>query len=167
MGLGKTLELISLLLTTLPSIPVVRPPPSPPPPSSNKNNKPRYPFLPGALASPPSVLPPVPGGNVPSRATLVVCPLSTVGNWEEQMGTHVEEGVLKVLVYHGGGRERVVEEVAKYVSLRVAVFGGSRYICLKIEIYGEMLTFVPCCYHRTSLSRPTIFLHWSSAGMRN
>ncbi|KAJ3053601.1 DNA repair protein rad16 [Rhizophlyctis rosea] len=113
MGLGKTLELISLLLTTIPPTPVVRPPPSPPPPSS-KNSKPRHPFLPGGMATPPSVLPPIPGGSVPSRATLVVCPLSTVGNWEEQVGTHVEEGVLRVLVYHGGGRERIVEEVAKY-----------------------------------------------------
>ncbi|CAG8528954.1 2272_t:CDS:10 [Cetraspora pellucida] len=39
-----------------------------------------------------------------SRGTLIVCPLSTVSNWEEQLSSHVQEGALSLYVYHGGAR---------------------------------------------------------------
>ncbi|CAG8502372.1 8314_t:CDS:10 [Funneliformis caledonium] len=39
-----------------------------------------------------------------SRGTLIVCPLSTVANWEEQLAGHVQENALNVYVYHGGAR---------------------------------------------------------------
>ncbi|CAI2183581.1 9263_t:CDS:10 [Funneliformis geosporum] len=39
-----------------------------------------------------------------SRGTLIICPLSTVANWEEQLAGHVQENTLNVYVYHGGAR---------------------------------------------------------------
>ncbi|KAF9111537.1 hypothetical protein BGX27_004795 [Mortierella sp. AM989] len=39
-----------------------------------------------------------------SHATLIICPLSTVQNWEEQCEAHVKKDALKVYVYHGGQR---------------------------------------------------------------
>ncbi|KAF8939931.1 SNF2 family N-terminal domain-containing protein [Dissophora ornata] len=39
-----------------------------------------------------------------SHATLIICPLSTVQNWEEQFETHVCKDALQVYVYHGGQR---------------------------------------------------------------
>ncbi|KAF9948840.1 hypothetical protein BGZ70_002043 [Mortierella alpina] len=39
-----------------------------------------------------------------SHATLIICPLSTVQNWEEQFDNHVHKDTLNVYVYHGGQR---------------------------------------------------------------
>ncbi|KAF8978355.1 hypothetical protein BGZ46_006567 [Entomortierella lignicola] len=39
-----------------------------------------------------------------SHATLIICPLSTVQNWEEQFEAHVKKDALMVYVYHGGQR---------------------------------------------------------------
>ncbi|KAJ3222518.1 hypothetical protein HK099_002226 [Clydaea vesicula] len=41
---------------------------------------------------------------IPSKATLIVCPLSTVANWEEQIAVHCEKKCLAVYVYHGPQR---------------------------------------------------------------
>ncbi len=49
-----------------------------------------------------------------SHATLIVCPLSTVQNWEEQFETHVKKGVLQVYVYHGGQRVSDPAYLAKH-----------------------------------------------------
>ena len=38
------------------------------------------------------------------RATLLVCPLSVVHNWEEQISTHIQADTLDVYVYHGSNR---------------------------------------------------------------
>ena len=37
-------------------------------------------------------------------ATLLICPLSVVSNWEEQVGTHLKKGSLRCYVYHGANR---------------------------------------------------------------
>lgn len=50
----------------------------------------------------------------PSQATLIVCPLSTISNWEDQIGQHVIRGSLKVYVYHGAQRRSDPEFLAKY-----------------------------------------------------
>lgn len=39
-----------------------------------------------------------------SRATLIICPLSTVQNWEQQVLEHSVEKSTNVYVYHGSGR---------------------------------------------------------------
>ncbi|KAF9186801.1 hypothetical protein BGZ50_002271 [Haplosporangium sp. Z 11] len=45
-----------------------------------------------------------PSFRTKSHATLIVCPLSTVQNWEEQFENHVRKDSLNVYVYHGGLR---------------------------------------------------------------
>ena len=49
-----------------------------------------------------------------SKATLLVSPLSTVANWEDQIATHIEPKTLNYYVYHGGNRVRDIDELAKY-----------------------------------------------------
>lgn len=39
-----------------------------------------------------------------SRATLIICPLSTVQNWEQQIIEHTADKSIKVYIYHGSGR---------------------------------------------------------------
>ena len=49
-----------------------------------------------------------------SKTTLLVSPLSTIANWEEQIGTHIEPGTLSFYVYHGNNRLQDIEELGKY-----------------------------------------------------
>lgn len=41
-----------------------------------------------------------------SMATLVVCPTSTVKNWEDQIAQHIQPGSMNYTVYHGPNREK-------------------------------------------------------------
>src|SRR5947207_7375515 len=49
-----------------------------------------------------------------TKATLIVAPLSTVSNWEEQLATHVKQGVLSTYIYHGTNREGSIDRLAEY-----------------------------------------------------
>lgn len=49
-----------------------------------------------------------------SKTTLLVSPLSTVANWEEQIATHIKKGTLKYYIYHGANRISDLNELAKY-----------------------------------------------------
>ena len=55
-----------------------------------------------------------PPATVPSCATLIVAPLSTVTNWEDQILTHTKPDSLKVYVYHGANRIRDPLKLAEY-----------------------------------------------------
>ncbi|KAJ1892757.1 hypothetical protein LPJ66_006152, partial [Kickxella alabastrina] len=46
--------------------------------------------------------------------TLIVCPLSTMGNWEEQVATHVRPCTLTVQAYHGPTRVRDPKKLCQY-----------------------------------------------------
>ena len=49
-----------------------------------------------------------------SKSTLLVCPLSTVANWEDQIASHIKPKTLKYYIYHGGSRLSDIGELAKY-----------------------------------------------------
>ncbi|ORX63571.1 hypothetical protein DL89DRAFT_211706, partial [Linderina pennispora] len=49
-----------------------------------------------------------------SSGTLIVCPLSTMANWEEQLALHVLPGNLRVLSYHGSRRVRNPKRLCQY-----------------------------------------------------
>nr|CAG8466978.1 10657_t:CDS:10 [Entrophospora candida] len=42
--------------------------------------------------------------GIKSRGTLIICPLSTISNWEDQFTSHVKSKTLSIYVYHGGTR---------------------------------------------------------------
>ncbi|KAJ1945450.1 hypothetical protein EC988_005752, partial [Linderina pennispora] len=46
--------------------------------------------------------------------TLIVCPLSTMANWEEQLALHVLPGNLRALSYHGSRRVRNPKRLCQY-----------------------------------------------------
>lgn len=89
MGLGKTLSILALLVGTL---------------QEAKE---------WARQAPPEM-----DGEKPlirnSKTTLLVSPLSTVANWEDQIATHIKPGTLKYYIYHGGNRTSDLDELAKY-----------------------------------------------------
>ncbi|KIW92389.1 uncharacterized protein Z519_07373 [Cladophialophora bantiana CBS 173.52] len=49
-----------------------------------------------------------------SKATLIVCPTSTVKNWEDQIAQHVQPGTMNYYVYHGPTREKNPFKLLKY-----------------------------------------------------
>jgi SNF2 family DNA or RNA helicase len=49
-----------------------------------------------------------------TKATLIVAPLSTVSNWEEQLATHVKPGVLSTYIYHGPNREGSIDRLSAF-----------------------------------------------------
>ncbi|PRP86023.1 SNF2 superfamily RAD5 protein [Planoprotostelium fungivorum] len=51
---------------------------------------------------------------VPSRATLIVCPLSVLNQWHQEMKNHTVEGHLSIYVYHGNGRNRDASALSKH-----------------------------------------------------
>ncbi|GBB95467.1 hypothetical protein RclHR1_02540021 [Rhizophagus clarus] len=53
-------------------------------------------------------------GSLKSKGTLIICPLSTVANWEEQLVNHVQKEALKVYVYHGGSRTSDPSDLIDY-----------------------------------------------------
>ncbi|OJD10927.1 hypothetical protein AJ78_08190 [Emergomyces pasteurianus Ep9510] len=48
------------------------------------------------------------------KTTLLVCPLSAVGNWVSQIEEHLEEGAVSFYVFHGPGRTEDPAELSKY-----------------------------------------------------
>jgi SNF2-related domain len=47
------------------------------------------------------------------QCTLIVCPVSVMGNWQAQFEEHVECGTLKVGLYHGTDRKEMLDGVEK------------------------------------------------------
>ena len=49
-----------------------------------------------------------------TKSTLLIAPLSTLNNWEEQIGNHIQKGALSYYLYHGQNRLSDLDELAKY-----------------------------------------------------
>lgn len=92
MGLGKTLSILSLLMSTLDT--------------TSESWATKKPPLPESTDDLPLVR--------NSKSTLLVSPLSTIANWEEQIRTHIAPGALSYYIYHGSNRCSKIAELAKY-----------------------------------------------------
>jgi SNF2 family DNA or RNA helicase len=88
MGLGKTLNILSLVVGSMDDASIF-----------------------GTL--PPPRIPQRPLVRN-SKATLLVCPLSTVANWEDQIKSHIAPGTFTYYIYHGTSRIQDINELAKY-----------------------------------------------------
>lgn len=58
-----------------------------------------------------------------SKGTLLVCPLSTITNWEEQIKQHVHHGAFSYHIYHGPHRIKDMNELAKF-DLVITTYGS-------------------------------------------
>lgn len=52
-----------------------------------------------------------PAVQTTTRCTLIVCPVSVLGNWTDQLNTFVAPGVLNVQLYHGANRHEILPDV--------------------------------------------------------
>ncbi|KAI1430217.1 SNF2 family N-terminal domain-containing protein [Xylaria sp. FL1777] len=101
MGLGKTLSILSLVATTLDNADdwSKQEPIQPQAPTPKKKGESSRQF--NVPAPPPLQLTPLKRNG---KATLLVCPLSTINNWEEQIKLHIKPGQMKYYIYHGSNR---------------------------------------------------------------
>ncbi|CAJ2513775.1 Uu.00g018940.m01.CDS01 [Anthostomella pinea] len=120
MGLGKTLSILSLVASSLQdaktwsqTAPVQ---PRAPPPKKNGDSSKKF-----------NVPTPEPLGLTRlrgnSRATLLVCPLSTITNWEEQIKAHIQPNKLSYYIYHGPNRIKDAKKLAQY-DLVMTTYGS-------------------------------------------
>jgi SNF2 family DNA or RNA helicase len=99
MGLGKTLSILSLVINTL---------------EESKEWAKKDPPLPqnGELRAKQNC-----------KTTLLVSPLSTISNWEEQIMQHIQPGTLKYHIYHGSNRIKDIERLAQF-DLVITTYGS-------------------------------------------
>jgi SNF2 family DNA or RNA helicase len=99
MGLGKTLSILSLVIASL---------------EESKEWAKKDPPLPqnGELRAKQNC-----------KTTLLVSPLSTISNWEEQIMQHIQPGTLKYHIYHGSNRIKDIERLAQF-DLVITTYGS-------------------------------------------
>lgn len=90
MGLGKTLSILSLVVSSL----------------AQAQEWTR-------MIPPPQLVKSQPGIRN-TKTTLLVVPLSTVNNWVSQVKEHLQENSLSCYVFHGSSRTTSVDELSKY-----------------------------------------------------
>lgn len=112
MGIGKTIQIIALILTSPAPKAVNRPPLTPR--KLVPQNRFAFGFKPNTQESEKFNTDNSSFGNVPSRSTLIICPLSTVCNWEDQIASHSQANSLSVYIYHGPSREQNPAILASY-----------------------------------------------------
>jgi SNF2 family DNA or RNA helicase len=109
MGLGKTIQIISLILkaqqTALPKSNILND-------DDDLNEIDPFGFVPKGEAKKNAIDPRV--GKIDSNSTLIICPLSLIHNWEDQILTHTIPNSLKVLVYHGPNRTQDPNVIKKF-----------------------------------------------------
>lgn len=118
MGLGKTLSILSLICTTMPDAaswsdqqPVQPSAPAPPKQGSRQFNVP----TPAQLA--------LTEVSLNAKSTLLICPLSTLTNWEEQIKQHIKPGRLTYHIYHGNSKIRDAKRLSEF-DLVLTTYGS-------------------------------------------
>lgn len=74
-------------------------------------------------------LSPACNGGKPRRPTLIVCPLSVMSNWEQQIEAHVGTNVMSVLVYYGAKRAGVTKEQLERHDVVITTYGAVTVEC--------------------------------------
>lgn len=111
MGLGKTLSILSLVATTMNEARQFQylPPEQPSAPEPRQANR--------DLNAAQATL-----GLTPltrnTKSTLIICPLSTITNWEEQIKQHTATGQLSYHIYHGPNR---IKDVARLTQFDIVI----------------------------------------------
>lgn len=120
MGLGKTLSILSLITGSLDvaeewsHLPPLQPQ-APPPPKKNGGSR-QF----DVPTQEPLGLTQLSRNG---QATLLVCPLSTITNWEEQIKAHLKPGSLSYYIYHGSSRMKDARKLAKF-NLVLTTYGS-------------------------------------------
>jgi SNF2 family DNA or RNA helicase len=117
MGLGKTLSILSLVVQTLDNDAQEWAQQSP---GICENERDLCPTKKGKAA-----LPKIEATHLVQncKTTLLVSPLSTIANWEEQIKQHIKPGTIKYYIYHGANRVKDIKKLAEY-DLVITTYGS-------------------------------------------
>jgi SNF2 family DNA or RNA helicase len=119
MGLGKTLSVLSLMTKTLDA--AERWSQLPPAQPRAPERRPQHPNQQFEVPRPANFdLTPV---RQNAKATLLVCPLSTITNWEEQIKQHIKPETITYHIYHGPNRIKDVAKLAQF-DLVITTYGS-------------------------------------------
>lgn len=77
------------------------------------------------------------------RPTLVVCPVSVLSVWEEQLSTHVDTDGLTVHVYHGPTRTRDPSALARHDVVLTSYSTSKSVMALRAETRVMIVVRVP------------------------
>ncbi|KAL7938108.1 SNF2 family N-terminal domain-containing protein, partial [Trichoderma chlorosporum] len=116
MGLGKTLSILSLIASTMNEA------------QEFKRLTPEQPSAPETRQTRTEMDPiQAPLGLTPvsqnTKSTLIICPLSTITNWEEQIKQHVAPGQLSYHIYHGPNRIKELARLAQF-DIVITTYGS-------------------------------------------
>jgi len=129
MGLGKTVEVLALILSDRPHLPPVPRRLSTlfPPDHPNQRQQPAETQASGSDNNSPSE-PDMVNGRICSSATLVVCAVPLVGQWVDEARSKAG-GSLRIHQYHGQGRTRNIKQLATQYDVVVTTYAtlGSDY----------------------------------------
>lgn len=117
MGLGKTLSILSLVAQTL-DVEAMRW--ASLDPQAEKDDREPCAAKKGKRALPKIEQTPLVRN---CKTTLLVSPLSTITNWEDQIKQHVKPGTLKYYIYHGAGRIKDINKLAEF-DLVITTYGS-------------------------------------------
>lgn len=119
MGLGKTLSVLSVVTRTLTSASewAGLPPLQPKPPEKKQPHPSKQFDMPKAQGLGLTRL------RQNGKATLLICPLSTIANWEEQLKQHIKPGSLTHHIYHGANRIKDVDQLSQF-DLVITTYGS-------------------------------------------
>ncbi|KAL7950330.1 SNF2 family N-terminal domain-containing protein [Trichoderma barbatum] len=116
MGLGKTLSILSLISSTIDEAQEFKRL-SPEQPSAPETRQARSEL--DAVQAPLGLTP----VSRNTKATLIICPLSTISNWEEQIKQHVAPGKLSYHIYHGPNRIKDLARLAQF-DIVITTYGS-------------------------------------------
>ena len=117
MGLGKTLSILSLIDSTL---------------EDGEDHSKRPPERPIMIESKPTRAEALPSATpalemitpiLNAKTTLLICPLSTITNWEEQIKQHIATDSMSCHIYHGASRIKDPIKLAQY-DLVITTYGS-------------------------------------------
>ena len=120
MGLGKTLSILSLVASTGEHAAKWH---------AQQPTQPRAPERKKKLGAPQNFDAPTPQSldltrlKRNGRGTLLVCPLSTVTNWEEQIKQHLVPDSIKYHIYHGQNRIKDIDKLCDF-DLVITTYGS-------------------------------------------
>ncbi|TVY37872.1 putative SWI/SNF-related matrix-associated actin-dependent regulator of chromatin subfamily A member 3-like [Lachnellula subtilissima] len=118
MGLGKTLSILSLVVNTMDNDALQW---AALQPYAEQYSKELCQLKKGKTALPPKVEQTALVRNC--KTTLLVSPLSTIANWEDQIKQHIIPGTLSYYIYHGSNRIKDVNKLAEY-DLVITTYGS-------------------------------------------
>jgi SNF2 family DNA or RNA helicase len=114
MGVGKTIQCISLIVASKPSEPIKLSDETILQYEEPTQQRFSFGFVPPRLDPKLQYIQDEEIGTIASITTLIVCPLSTVANWEDQIISHVMPETLSYYIYHGPTREQNPQTLARF-----------------------------------------------------